>query len=325
MTRRGFLGAAAGSAALLGLAACGAAGTGAASGNAGLAARQVDSVNGPIAVPARPARVVTLDDFSMAAMFDLGMDPVGVYSAGEQYVQPQFLAKWRTIAKISGGTIGGAVDLEKVAACKPDLILGIDAQKSPYDQLTALAPTVIMPFAASKVAWRDMTEDTATAVGRTDALQALRSRYASRTAEIKSRYAGVLAVSRWDVLQGGFDQGQYWLYGPASPIGTILADAGVRFASGSAATTAPTGQRALSYERIDALADADAVFYYTTNDGKPANLGPQLFAQQAFTQLSAARQRHLFGSIHFLPGGYSDALGALDALETALETALKSL
>lgn len=83
LTRRGFLGGLAGAAGLLGLAACRSDGarTDGRSTGARSATRQVSSVHGPITVPADPKRVVTLDGFSMAAMFDLGLNPVGVYSA----------------------------------------------------------------------------------------------------------------------------------------------------------------------------------------------------------------------------------------------------
>ena len=315
LTRRGFLGGTLGTATLLGLTACGSSGQHAGTPSRPPATRQVDSVNGPVSVPRDPKRVVTLDGFSMAAMFDLGLEPVGVYSAGAQYVEPQFLARWQQLAKISDGTVGGAIDVEKVAALRPDLIIGIDAQKPPYAQLKAIAPTVILPFSSAKTPWRDLAKDTATTLGQTGAFQALQQRYTTRAAAIKAAHADVLRRTRWDVLQGGFDDGQFWLYGPGSDIGGILADAGVRFASASAGVT---DQQNCSYEQIGTLSDSDAIFYYATNDGKPANLGPRLFAQPLWRTLPAVAVGHVFGSIYFLPSGYSDALGALDSLDAAL-------
>ncbi|MEV6902324.1 hypothetical protein [Amycolatopsis sp. NPDC051372] len=50
--------------------------------------------------------------------------------------------------------------------------------------------------------------------------------------------------------------------------------------------------------------------------------GPELFRQTAFTTLPDTKANHLYGSVYFLPNCYSDALGALDALEKAL-TALR--
>lgn len=318
LTRRGMLAGGIATAAAFGLAACGSSAGQLDGPGTATATRLVSSVHGRIAVPGRPTRVVTLDGFTMAAMFDLGVNPVGVYSAGEQYVEPQFVQKWRSISKISDGTVGGAIDVEKVVALAPDLILGIDGQNPPYDQLKAIAPTVILPFNASKAPWHDMAEDTATALGQTDAFANLQKRYAARAAGIKVKYASQLSNLRWDVLQGGFDNGQFWLYGPTSPVGGILADAGVRFATASQSVGA-SGQQNVSYENIGRLQDADAIFYYTTNSGAPANLGPQLFAQPLWKALPAVKADHLYGTVYFLPSGYSDALGVLDILETTLK------
>ncbi|WP_326565882.1 ABC transporter substrate-binding protein [Amycolatopsis rhabdoformis] len=315
LTRRGFLAGGVGVGALLALPACSAP----AATPTAARTRQVSTVNGPVEVPEQALRVVTLDSFTMGAAFDLGRTPVGVYSAGEQYVEPQFVEKWRPITKISKGTVGGSIDLEKVATLKPDLILGIDGSKPPYEQLKQIAPTVILPFNASKVPWRDMSNASADALGLGNALSSLQQRYADRTAAIKRDHADVLARTHWNIIQGGFDQGQFWVYGPKSPIGGILADAGVQFAT---ASKKAVQQQTVSYELIEDLRDADAIFYYSTNADKPANLGSELFSQTAFTKLAATTAGHLYGSVYFLPNCYSDALGALDALEKAL-TALK--
>ncbi|MGA5699032.1 ABC transporter substrate-binding protein [Peterkaempfera bronchialis] len=324
-TRRRLLGSAAGAAALLGLAACGSGGSGgsgskgAAGASAGASAattRVVDTAKGKVTVPARPQRVVILNDFPMAAMFDLGQLPVGLFNAGEEYVAQPYLERWRSIPKVSNG-VGGTVEVEKVAALQPDLIIGIDAQPNlPYEQLSRLAPTVLLPFSKSKTPWRDMAEQTAVVLGLPDALAKLKQRYADRAAQIRKERAAVLARYRWALLQGGFDEGQWWLYGPESNIGGILAAAGARFSSGSVRVKE---QASVSYELVTSrLSDADAIFYYTTNDGKPANLGPKLFAQQSFQKLPAVRAGHLYGSIAFLPAGYTEALMALDDFDSAL-------
>ncbi|BBA96281.1 hypothetical protein RVR_1507 [Actinacidiphila reveromycinica] len=321
-TRRGLLTAGAAGAALFGLAACGSGSTsGSGSGSGAKSAkssgtRTVDTAKGPVKVPASPKRVVAINDFPMSAMFDLGLTPAGVFDAGEEYVPQRDLARWKAIPKVSDG-VGGAIQVEKVAELKPDLIIGIDAQTTvPYDQFTALAPTVLLPFSKSKAPWRDMSDQTAAVLGVPDALAGLKKRYADRAAAIRKAHAAVLARTRWDLLQGGFDAGNWWLYGHGSPIGGILADAGAVFATGSARLAV---QQSVSYELVTGkLADADAIFYYTTNDGKPANLGPKLFAQKSFQQLAATKADHLYGSIYFLPGGYEDAIAALGDFEKAL-------
>jgi iron complex transport system substrate-binding protein len=322
LRRRGFLAGGLGVAAAIGLTACGSdedpRGESGADDGAAAGTRTVSSVNGDIEVPADPQRVVCTDVFSMCTMFDLGLTPVGVYDAGEEYVEPHYLDIWKRIPKISGGAVAGELNLEKIAGLQPDLIIGIDALRPPYEKLRQLAPTVILPFSDYEIAWRDIAEATSQMLGQDKGLGELEQQYAAAAAAIRSDFTDHSDL-RWDIVQGGFDRGSYWLYGPDSEIGRILADAGVAFASGTS-DVADGVQDVVSYENISLLGDADALFYYATNDGKPANLGQDLFDQAGFRKLDVARQERLYGSIFFLPQSYRDAIAALADLRTALES-----
>jgi ABC-type Fe3+-hydroxamate transport system substrate-binding protein len=97
----------------------------------------------------------------------------------------------------------------------------------------------------------------------------------------------------------------------------------VRFASGSvdaASSQSPgRGVRALSYEKIDLLADSGVIGFYANYDNTPNNEAPALFAQQGFKDLAAVKAGRLVPFPDFLPGGYGDALAVLDELETGLK------
>lgn len=299
---------------LLGLAACGSAdaGQGAAPSSATASTRQVDTVNGPVTVPADPLRIVSIQPSATATLYDVGVSPVGVYDQGSEYISPRYLTDWDAATKI--GT-NGQIDLEKVAALEPDLIIGLDYEWNTkvYSQLSALAPTVIAPTTT----WQSTAQTVAEAVGRADELTTLQHQLADRSAQIKQTYAGQLAAHTWDILQGGFDQGQFWLYGPNSEVGTILAGAGVQFATGSAQISDP-GPKTLSYEQIDTLSDADVIGFYANFDGTPNNEGPALFAQTGFAALPAVQAGRTVPFPDFLPGGYGDALAVLDELQGGL-------
>ncbi|WP_433223484.1 ABC transporter substrate-binding protein [Dactylosporangium sp. CS-047395] len=317
VSRRGLLAGGLGVAALFGLAACGTDDDGPSAGGGSQAAagtRKIDTAKGPIEIPAQPARVVTIQPSASATLYDLGVVPVGVYDQGEEYISPRYKDRWTPAPKI--GT-AGQIDLEKVAALKPDVIIGVDYpwNTDVYDKLSALAPTVI----ATADTWQATARTTADAVGKRDRIADLEKQITERANTIKSTYAAVLGRYKWSILQGGFDQGQYWVYGPGSDVGTILAAAGIQFAPASAAVPGP-GNQALSYERIDALADGDVIGFYAGYDGKPNNEGPKLWAQPAFTNLPAAKNNRLVPIPDFLPGGYGDALAVLDQVEAGLKT-----
>jgi iron complex transport system substrate-binding protein len=319
LSRRGFLAGGLGTAALLGLAACGSSGGGAAGSpsSAAPSTRQVTTAKGPVTVPADPKRVVSIQPSATATLYDVGVASVGVYDEGSQYISPRYRTKWAAAPKIGSG---GEIDVEKVAALDPDLIIGFDYDWNTkvYSQLTALAPTVIAPATT----WQAGAHTVADAVNRLDRLTALSHQLTSRSARIKQTYAAQLAAYKWDLLQGGFDKGQYWLYGPNTDVGTILAAAGVQFASGSldsASSTNPgKGVRELSYEKIDLLSDAGVIGFYANYDNTPNNEAPALFAQQGFKNLAAVKAGRLVPFPDFLPGGYGDALAGLDELEAGL-------
>ncbi|HET6508082.1 MAG TPA: ABC transporter substrate-binding protein [Baekduia sp.] len=314
LTRRRFLGGAAAAGLSLGLAACGGADddTKAAAADA---TRTVATPKGRVEVPARPSRVVAINDYALYTMLDLGLDPIGIYSAGEQYVPPTYLDRWRGLPVINDEKVAGELSVEKILALKPDLIIGIDAQKAPYGQLSKIAPTVLLPFTASNGAWRPMAKGTAEALGRTEDLRALDAKLVQRAAKVKADHADALARWRFDLLQGGFDNGQFWTYGAKSNIGDVLGMTGMALARASAAASE---QQTVSYENLDRLADADVVFYYTNNDGTPANLGPKLFAQKGFKLLEAVKAKRLIGSVNFLLVSYGTATAALDDLDRGL-------
>lgn len=319
LTRRGFLAGGLGAAALFGLSACTASGSGAeSSSGAAPSGRQVDSANGVITVPANPTRVVSINWFVNNTLYDLGADPIGVQDPGSQYVAPRYRAKWSATPKVNSTQI----DVEKIAALEPDLIIGTAGaavSASLYEQLSTLAPTVL----AVATPWQDMARTVADAMNRTAALGRLENRLTDRSTQIKQTYADVLGRYTWDVVQGGFDQGKFYVYGPNSLAGLVLGGAGVRFGSASTAaasvTTPGVGIATVSYENLDSLRDADVIGYYATFDDKPNNLGPQLFAQQGWKDLPAVKAGRLVPISDFLVGGYGDALAFLDELEAGLK------
>ncbi|MFJ3957611.1 ABC transporter substrate-binding protein [Arthrobacter sp. NPDC090010] len=310
-SRRGFLAGGLGAAAALGLAACGQGGAQPAQ-SSPARTRVVDTVKGKVTVPVDPQRMVVINPQVRSTLYDLNLVPLGVYDEGAQYIPPRYRERAAAATKI--GT-GGEIDLEKIAALKPDLILGIDYEwnTSSYDKLTALAPTVIVPATS----WQESARATAEAVGQGEALSALDKRFTTTAAELRSRYAAVLGRYRWDILQGGFDQGKFWLYGPKSDAGAILAAAGVRFAPASTGVTGPEN-KAVSYENVDLLGTADVIGFYANFDNTPNNNGPQLFAQTGFKGLPAVKAGRTVALPDFLPGGYGDALALLDELEAGL-------
>jgi iron complex transport system substrate-binding protein len=298
------------------LAACGTSGGQAAS--ADDATRTVSTAKGDVKVPVHPTRIVSIQSYATESLLDLGVTPVGIEDTGEQYVPQRYLARWKKITKVAKGA---DVDFEKIASLKPDLIVGVDVPylDKDYDKLTAIAPTVFAPFSETST-WEDYPKSIGGFVNDVAGYEKLRSGYDAEIARVKKDYAAQLSTLRWDVIQGGFDEGNFWIYPTDTPASSILASIGAQFASATA--SAPSGSTdSVSYEQASLLTDATAILYYENNDGTPANNIDKLFSLQSYQQLTAVKNGMAVGTPDFLPGSYSDAEGIVHDVEAALKKA----
>lgn len=315
LTRRGFLAGGLGSAALLGLTACGSSGHPDAQSSGSPSTRAVQTAHGTVTVPADPKRIASLDFYANETLWDLGAtNVVGVpYYVGGP---PRYMAEYPALGKTSNTS---GLDLENIAKLNPDLIVSFQYPyiDDAYGKLTAIAPTVVLPLKT----W-DVNADTlARAVGLGSSMTAFEQKYAERRDQVKAAHRDLLGRYRFDVLHGGADQGKFWLMGQQSVITPVLKDVGVRFASATAGTS--TSYKAVSYEDITILADADALIYWSEfGSTTPAQFGPQLFAQRLWKDLPAVKAGRLVPIADFAVGSYGDALAALDELDAQL-TALE--
>lgn len=318
-TRRHLLGAAALTAPAAFLAACSSgssdSGASTSASRSSAAQRTVSTSHGSVRVPSAPARIVSVHSWTTESLYDLGITPIGVEDSGAEYVPSRYLKKWQPITKV---VQGGKVQIERIAALKPDLVVGVAVPylDQVYSKLRAVTPTAFAPF-DTDLGWQAYPRYTADFVDRRAGLKTLQTRYTQRVAAVRSAHADALKSTKFDIIQGGFDEGNYWIYGTKCPIGSILTDLGAQF--GSATSSAPaTGNKSVSYERTAPLQDADAIIYYANNDGSAANKLANLQKLASYKTLPAVRAGHTLGTSDFLAGSYADALGALASIEKLL-------
>ncbi|MGC4108017.1 MAG: ABC transporter substrate-binding protein [Thermomicrobiales bacterium] len=313
LTRRGFVATAASIAALAGLGGRVGAQTPAATPGDG-GTRMVETVNGPVEVPANPTRVVSIDSYSLAALIDSGLVPVGV----PELDLDSFIAPYKDA--LTGvptvGTFQG-IDVEKIKVLQPEVILAISAPWATdiYDQLKQIAPTVILDYDVPN-AWQVLSDQFATAVGREADLAKVKETYAERTASVKATYADAMASLKWAVAIGwGAADNQFALYYPDSAPGVILTDCGAQFIAASAGKTG-TSER-FSYERLSLLEDADVLLTYGTRDGEPEEQTQAMIDQPLFQALKVAQEGHVFALSNVIPSSYGAAIlfvGSVEAI-----------
>ncbi|MEU5087594.1 iron-siderophore ABC transporter substrate-binding protein [Streptomyces sp. NPDC021356] len=211
--------------------------------------RTIKHAMGTTELEQQPRRVVVLDVGELDNVVSLGVKPVGVaYTEGSPHL-PSYLKGAGSPKSV--GTIS-SLDLEAIAALKPDLILGSQLRAADsYDELSKIAPTVfsIRPG----FTWKENYLLNAAALDRTAQAKAALAAYEKRAKALGDKLgAAKPTVSMVRYMPNGVIR----LYANDSFIGTILKDAGVpRPKNQDIADLAAE----ISAENID-QADADYIF-----------------------------------------------------------------
>ena len=313
LTRRGFLGVGAGTAALVGLAACGT--DKAAPQATAPSTRTIETAKGRVRVPATPRRVVCLDPgFSWQTLLEVGLTPVGLPFVLDSLVQPVNLAKVRGVA--SAVTSAGEPDLERIASLRPDLILassGSDLDKV-YGRLTAIAPVAAYAFDYPSD-WIELAHEYANAVNRVQQLASVEAAYQAKVAQLKAQHGTTIAAQRWALVTESDKQVYVW--GARSSAGPVLADAGAAFSSGAPGDGSPYTQ--LSLEKLDTLSDATVILYGQGTDGKPYLDTGSLLDEPGFKLLPAVKAGHVYPLPSWFAYCYQDAVAQVAGIAAACQ------
>lgn len=274
--------------------------------------RTVETIHGPIVVPANPHRIVTINFPSAVALLELGVRPVGITTYLPAFPPGHATAEGIEIVDNSSGEL----DLEKVASLQPDLILGSDwkdpaQQRAPYDQLSAIAPTALFEWQQAGGNWEAEAAGCAEAIGKTAELDALKAAFEEKAATIKSTYTPVLSELTWDLISSSAQN--WYLYGPSSAHGKVIVLAGITL---GAAKEQAEGYLELSFEQLNLLQETGALLIRSAGD---ATL-EELSKLEAFNTLPAVTQQHIFQTDYFFPSSYGLSSALLDDVEAGLKT-----
>jgi len=145
--------------------------------------REVVHAAGTTDIPADIDRIVALDQPAALNALSLGVAPA-VVLAGFQ-AQPEAEEILASYGIETEAYSVAQPTLEAVAAAQPDLIIGSGhpATIAAYDQYTAIAPTVIIPFSTD---WHDQLSVTAAALDRSHEADALTARIDQRADDLQA-------------------------------------------------------------------------------------------------------------------------------------------
>lgn len=164
--------------------------------------RMFSTINGDIEIPVNPQRIVTQGLLPYLLAFDV--KPVGAPEWEIEY--PHLAGKTDGIVDI--GYIDGS-SLEKIVELEPDLIVTVAAEM--YDQLSKIAPTVVIPYDAIGDAHNDMRLF-GELLGKQEEAEQWLETFDQKVAESKEKISDVVGPDDTFSIVSAFDK-TYYMYG----------------------------------------------------------------------------------------------------------------
>lgn len=217
-----------------------------------------------VEVPAAPKRVVSLSDWTTTLMLhELGLEPVG--SVGRMLSDGAYIRGGRELYGLEFGetlelaSVHGALDVERIAALKPDLIVGLRSDTIALrDNLSLVAPVLLFDTENGK-APLDNYADFAGWLGLEAEFDALNDAYEARIADYLSQRGNSADLGTYLVLRSNPEDGNITIYRTFGAMTTVLDDIG--FAHPPIVDTVPADEQrsVISAEMIGEM-NADYIF-----------------------------------------------------------------
>ncbi|MBS4213319.1 ABC transporter substrate-binding protein [Neobacillus rhizophilus] len=221
----------------------------------------VDHAMGSTTIKGTPKRVVVLTNEGTEALLALGIKPAGA-------VQSWLGDPWYDHIKkdMNGVEVVGTeseVNVEKIAALKPDLIIGNKLrQEAVYNQLSAIAPTVFSETLRGD--WKENFKLYAKAVNQEEKGNKVLSDFDNKVASLKEKLGDKV---NQEVSVVRFMAGKSRIYYTDSFSGVIFNELGFKRASQQAELFTPSnklGNLAVEVgKEVIPKMDADVLFYFT--------------------------------------------------------------
>ncbi|MCM3585089.1 iron-siderophore ABC transporter substrate-binding protein [Mesobacillus maritimus] len=255
-----------------------------------------------------PERVVILTNEGTEALLALGVKPVGAVQSWTGDPWYDHIASEMEGVEVVG--VESQVNVEAVAALKPDLIIGNKLrQEDIYEQLSAIAPTV---FAETiKGNWKENFELYAKAVNKEEEGNQILSDYDNRITELKTALGEEL---KKEISMVRFVAGDVRIYHKDSFSGVILDQIG--FARPEEQDKDDFAEKNVTKERIPAM-DGDVLFYFTyeVGDGEATELEKEWIEDLLFQNLEVVKN----GEVHKVDDAIWNTAGGVIAANLMLD------
>ena len=222
----------------------------------------VTDVRGNVEIPADPQRIVDLSGNSDILSI-LGYDVIGTANSDAyDYTKfPSYLEDTLAGAEILGYSMQDTMDIEAVMNLNPDLIVISTVQEKMYDQLSEIAPTVMIQLEALN--WKDDVRNLAKVFDREEVAETWLSNYETKAKEtgdkIKAEYGE--DTTYLSFLASG---GQFFVFDGAGFGDVLYNDMGLAKPSGMPEQT-DISLPVVTYEGLAAI-NTDYIFLIATDE-----------------------------------------------------------
>jgi iron complex transport system substrate-binding protein len=271
----------------------------------------VQHAMGTTEIKGTPKKVVILTNEGTEALLAMGVKPVGAVQSwtGNPWYD-HIKDKMKGVKPV--GT-ESEVNLEAIAALKPDLIIGNKMrQEKVYEQLNAIAPTVFSETLRGD--WKENFKFYAKALNMEDKGNEVLKKYDDRIASLKEKLADKLNQK---ISMVRFMAGDVRIYHKDTFSGVILDELG--FQRPESQNVNDFAERNVTKERVAAM-DGDVLFYFTydTGDGAANKLEKEWINDPLFQNLQVAKNKQVYkvsDTIWNTAGGVLAANLMLDDIE----------
>jgi len=219
-----------------------------------------DALGREVEIPTHPERIITSQ--YLPQMIALGIKPIGAAT----HLLTGFDAIKDQIGGIEDVGPANELNIEKALTLQPDLILVAEWNKDSVEQLSKIAPTVVVQW-ADKDPFGHLRE-VADVLGKTDEAEQWIQAYEKKSEEARSKLAGHVADGETFgvVVIGGYENRQLRVYGSGNVGYTLFETLGLSMTDRVKAAweKGDNGQGlAISLEQLPELASADRLFLVT--------------------------------------------------------------
>ncbi|OME87353.1 hypothetical protein BK120_05110 [Paenibacillus sp. FSL A5-0031] len=222
-----------------------------------------DALGREVEIPVNPQRIITTQ--YLPEMIAVGVKPVGAVT----HLLSNFVAIKDQIGGIEDIGAANAMNMEKALELQPDLIIATEWNEEQLDQLSKIAPTVVVKWEGNDAIKH--FKDVADVLGKNDKAEQWIKDYEQEAAEARTKLASFVKEGETFgvVVIGGYEKGQLRVYGTGN-VGYTLFDT-LQFPMTDVVKTEwDKGDHELginiSLEKLNEFASADRLFVVKFNN-----------------------------------------------------------